>query len=97
MTKSPHQILQKPLITEKGLDARERGTMVFRVDRHANKVQIKNAVQTVFKVQVESVHTALFHGKTRRRGRTFGVRPDWKKAYIRLKPGQKMPEYVENA
>jgi large subunit ribosomal protein L23 len=96
MTKSPYQILQKPIITEKGLDVKERGTTVFRVDAHANKVEIKKAVQAVFKVKVESVHTAVFHGKTRRRGRTFGVRPDWKKAYIKLKAGQKMPEYVEN-
>jgi len=96
MTKSPYQILQKPIITEKGLDLKERGTMVFRVDPHANKVEIRKAVQAIFKVQVESVHTSVFRGKTRRRGRTFGVRPDWKKAYIKLKPGQKMPEYVES-
>jgi len=96
MTKSPYQILQKPIITEKGLDVKERGTMVFRVDPRANKVEIKKAVQVIFKVQVESVHTAVFHGKTRRRGRAFGVRPDWKKAYIKLRPGQKMPEYVED-
>ena len=96
MTKSPYQVLQKPIITEKGLDVKERGTMVFRVAARANKVEIRNAVQAIFKVQVESVHTAVYRGKTRRRGRTYGVRPDWKKAYIKLKPGQKMPEYVEN-
>jgi large subunit ribosomal protein L23 len=96
MTKNPYQVLQKPIITEKGLDVKERGTMVFRVSPHANKVEIKKAVEAIFKVKVESVHTAVFQGTTRRRGRTFGVRPDWKKAYIKLKAGQKMPEYVEN-
>ncbi len=97
MTKSPYQIIQKPIITEKGLDVKERArTLCLQVDRHANKSEIKAAVQAVFKVKVDSVHTALYHGKLRRRGRTFGYRPDWKKAYVKLKPGQKMPEYAEN-
>jgi large subunit ribosomal protein L23 len=96
MTRSPYQVLQKPIITEKGLDVKERArTLVFRVDAAANKAQIKEAVQTVFKVKVESVHTANFHGKMRRRGRMTGFRPDWKKAYVKLQPGQKMPEYAE--
>ena len=98
MTKNPYQILQKPLITEKGLDAKERHrTLVFRVAPGANKVEIKTAVEAVFKVRVDSVHTAVFQGKTRRRGRTSGTRADWKKAYVKLKAGQKMPEYAENA
>ena len=63
--------------------------MVFRVDRHANKVQIKNAVQTVFKVQVGRAY-CNFHGKTRRRGRyAFGVRPDWKKAISGSSPDRR--------
>jgi len=53
-------------------------------------------VQSVFKVKVQSVHTANFRGKMRRRGRTFGYRLDWKKAYVKLKAGEKMPEYAEN-
>jgi len=53
-------------------------------------------VQTVFKVKVDSVRTAIYHGKTRRRGRTSGSRPDWKKAFVKLKAGEKMPEYAEN-
>lgn len=97
MMKSPYQVLQKPIITEKGLDAKERRrTLVFRVHPDANKVEIKRAVQSVFKVKVQSVHTANFHGKMRRRGRTFGFRLDWKKAYVKLKAGEKMPEYGEN-
>lgn len=96
MTKSPYQILQKPIITEKSVDMKERArTLCFRVDRHATKTEIKQAVQTVFKVKIESVHVAVFRGKMRRRGRAFGYRPEWKKAYVKLKAGEKMPEYVE--
>jgi large subunit ribosomal protein L23 len=97
MTKSPYQVLQKPIITEKGLDVKERRrTLVFQVHADANKIEIKQAVQSIFKVKVESVHTANFHGKMRRRGRTFGYRLDWKKAYVKLKAGEKMPEYGES-
>ena len=98
MTKSPYQIIQKPIITEKGLDVKEKArTLVFRVHPDANKVEIKQAVQSMFKVKVESVRTANFEGKMRRRGRTFGYRLDWKKAYVKLKAGEKMPEYAETA
>ncbi len=97
MTKNPYQVLRKAIITEKGLDVKERSrTLVFQVDPHANKIEIKAAVQMAFKVKVESVHTAQFRGKLRRRGRNSGYRLDWKKAYIKLKPGEKMPEYGEN-
>ena len=97
MNKNPYKVLEKPLITEKGLDVKERNrTLVFRVAPHANKAEIRAAVKAVFKVEVDSVHTSVFHGKTRRRGQTFGQRPDWKKAYVKLKAGQKMPEYAEN-
>lgn len=94
MIKSPYQILQKPIITEKGLDVKERAhTLCFRVEVHATKSEIKTAVQQVFKVKVHSVHTAVHHGKVRRRGKTFGHRSDWKKAYVKLRAGEKMPEY----
>ena len=98
MTKSPYQILRKPIVTEKSVDVKERTrTLCFKVDSHATKTEIKEAVQTVFKVKVESVHTSNYAGKMRRRGRTVGFRPDWKKAYVKLKTGEKVPEYVENA
>lgn len=98
MTKTPYEILQKPIVTEKSLGLKERSaTLCFRVHPDASKVEIKNAVQTAFKVKVASVHTSTFAGKLRRRGRTFGFRPDWKKAYVKLKAGEKVPEYVENA
>ena len=95
--KSPYLILQKPIVTEKSLDVKERhATLCFRVDPKASKVEIKEAVQALFKVKVASVHTSGYVGKMRRRGRTFGYRPDWKKAYVKLKAGEKVPEYVES-
>ena len=95
--KSPYQIIHKPVITEKGLGAKEQqATLVFEVAPKATKTEIKEAVQQIFKVKVEMVRTANFAGKERRRGRFTGYRPDWKKAYVRLKSGEKMPEYAQN-
>ncbi len=97
MTKTPYQIIQKPIITEKSFDVKERArTLCFRVGCNATKAEIKQAVQAIFKIRVESVHTAVFRGKMRRRGQTFGYRPEWKKAYVKLKAGEKVPEYLEN-
>ena len=98
MNKSPYTILQKPVVTEKSLDVKERQrTLCFKVDSHATKNEIKEAVQAVFKVKVDSVRTASYRGKERRRGKTSGRRPDWKKAYVKLRADQKVPEYVEGA
>ena len=95
--KSAYQTIRKPVITEKGLGVKEtEGTLVFQVAVHASKNEIKRAVQSIFKVKVDSVRTATFAGKERRRGKFTGYRPDWKKAYVKLKAGEKMPEYAEN-
>jgi large subunit ribosomal protein L23 len=95
--KSAYQIIRRPVITEKGLGVKEsEATLVFEVSSKASKTEIKNAVQSIFKVKVDTVRTANFVGKERRRGKFTGYRPDWKKAYVRLKAGQKMPEYAEN-
>jgi len=95
--KSAYQTIRKPVITEKGLGVKEtEGTLVFQVAAKASKTEIKQAVQTFFKVKVDSVRTANFVGKERRRGKFTGYRPDWKKAYVKLKAGEKMPEYAEN-
>ena len=95
--KSAYQIIRRPVITEKGLNIKEaEGTLVFQVASKATKTEIKEAVQQIFKVKVDSVRTANFPGKERRRGRFVGNRPDWKKAYVRLKEGEKMPEYAQN-
>jgi len=95
--KSAYQILRKPVITEKGLAIKEnQNTLVFQVAHQATKTEIKQAVQTIFRVKVHSVRTANFPGKERRRGKFAGYRPDWKKAFVRLRQGEKMPEYAEN-
>jgi large subunit ribosomal protein L23 len=95
--KSAYQIIRKPIITEKGLGVKEtEATLVFQVAAKATKTEIKEAVQSIFKVKVDSVRTANFVGKERRRGKFTGFRPDWKKAYVRLKEGEKMPEYAQN-
>ena len=70
--------------------------LVFQVAPKATKTEIKQAVQTIFKVKVFSVRTATYPGKERRRGKFAGYRPDWKKAYVRLRAGEKMPEYAQN-
>ncbi len=97
MALSAYQIIRRPIITEKGLGVKEtQHTVVFEVAAAATKTQIKEAVQKVFKVKVTDVRTANFHGKFRRRGRAEGYRRDWKKAYVKLAPGEKMIEYAEN-
>ena len=95
--KSPYQVILQPVITEKGLGIKEtESTLVFKVAAKATKTEIKNAVQSVFKVKVDSIRTANFQGKERRRGKFAGYRPDWKKAYVKLAAGEKMPEYAQN-
>ena len=79
------EIVRNPLITEKSTIMREEtGVVVFEVDRRANKIEIKNAVEKQFSVKVAEVRVARVHGKERRQGRYSGRRPDWKKAYVRL-------------
>ncbi len=92
-----YQVIRRPIITEKGLGVKEtQHTVVFEVAADATKTEIKEAVQRVFKVKVDHVRTANFHGKFRRRGRAEGYRSDWKKAYVKLAAGEKMIEYAEN-
>jgi large subunit ribosomal protein L23 len=95
--KSAYQIIRRPVITEKGLAIKElQNTLVFQVAPKATKTEIKEAVQSIFKVKVYSVRTATYPGKERRRGKFAGYRPDWKKAYVRLRAGEKMPDYANN-
>jgi large subunit ribosomal protein L23 len=92
-----YQIIRRPVITEKGLAIKEsQNTLVFQVAQKATKTEIREAVQNIFKVKVHSIRTATYPGKERRRGKFAGYRPDWKKAYVRLKSGEKMPEYAQN-
>lgn len=91
-----YQVIRGPLVTEKGHDYKDNlRTLVFEVTRDANKTQVKSAVEKLFKVKVEEVRTANFDGKLRRRGRFAGYRPEWKKAYVKLKAGQKVPDFTE--
>ena len=91
-----YNIIKRPIVTEKGVAKKDaERTLCFEVAAGANKTQIKSAVQAVFKVKVEDVRTSTTAGKLRRRGRYAGYRSDWKKAYVRLKAGEKMPEYAE--
>jgi large subunit ribosomal protein L23 len=92
-----YTVIRRPLITEKGLGLKgTEGTLVFEVTAEATKTEVRQAVETLFKVKVSAVRTANFVGKERRRGKFSGFRPDWKKAYVRLKAGEKMPDYVNN-
>ena len=91
-----HKVLRRPLVTEKGVDKKDNErTMCFEVALEANKTQVKAAVQKLFKVKVAEVRTANMGGKLRRRGKFSGYRSDWKKAYVKLKAGEKVPEFAE--
>jgi large subunit ribosomal protein L23 len=91
-----YEIIRRPLVTEKGHDMKDNHrTLCFEVALDANKTQVKSAVEKLFKVKVAEVRTATFDGKMRRRGRFMGYRPEWKKAYVRLKDGQKVPDFAE--
>ena len=91
-----YEIIRRPLITEKAVGKKEaERTLCIEVATAANKTEIRHAVQTLFKVKVEEVRTVNQAGKMRRRGRFSGYRSDWKKAYVKLKKGEKMPEFAE--
>ncbi|MDH3522725.1 MAG: 50S ribosomal protein L23 [Acidobacteriota bacterium] len=90
------EVIRRPLITEKSTELRDENNIVaFEVDRRANKIDVKRAVEAQFKVKVAEVRVSLVHGKVRRQGRYAGRRPDWKKAYVRLAAGEKAIEFFE--
>jgi large subunit ribosomal protein L23 len=91
-------VIRRPLITEKTSILREDGrTIVFEVASAANKIEIKRAIEQLLGAKVASIRTSIAHGKVKRQGRFFGQRSDWKKAYVRLREGQKIPEFLEGA
>ncbi len=91
-------VIRRPLVTEKTTVLREDArTLVFEVAAGATKVDIKRAVETLLGSKVEGVRTAISHGKVKRQGRFVGQRSDWKKAYVRLRAGEKVPEFLEGA
>jgi large subunit ribosomal protein L23 len=96
--KSVYEVLRRPLITEKSTLLKEnQRTLGFEVHRDATKPEIKKAVETLFGVKVQDVRVANVHGKVKRQGRYVGKRPDWKKAYVVLKEGEKMVEFFDQA
>jgi large subunit ribosomal protein L23 len=91
-------VIRRPLVTEKTTLLREEGkTVVFVVARDANKIDVKRAVEKLLGAKVEGVRTANTQGKLKRQGRFVGRRSDWKKAYVTLKDGQKLPDFLEGA
>jgi large subunit ribosomal protein L23 len=91
-------VIRRPLVTEKTTVMREDGrTVVFEVARGANKVEIKRAIEKLLGAKVSEVRTALAHGKMKRQGKFQGRRSDWKKAYVTLREGEKMPDFLEGA
>jgi large subunit ribosomal protein L23 len=91
-------VIRRPLITEKTTIAREATTViVFEVAREATKIDVKRAVEKLLGAKVASERTGLMHGKVKRQGRFAGQRSDWKKAWVRLKEGEKLPEIFEGA
>ena len=91
-------VIRRPLVTEKTSILREDGrTIVFQVAADANKIEIKRAIEQLLGSKVASVRTEVGQGKVRGRVRFAGRRSDWKKAYVKLREGAKMPEFLEGA
>jgi large subunit ribosomal protein L23 len=96
--KNLYEVIRRPLITEKSNALKEsQRTLCFEVHRDATKPEIKKAVESFFNVKVAEVRVANVHGKVKRQGRYSGRRPDWKKAYVVLAPGEKMVEFFDQA
>ncbi len=93
--RNPHEILIKPIVTEKTTGLMEENKYTFKVDKKANKLEIKHAVEAIFKVDVVEVKTMNVVGKMKRMGRTMGMTPGWKKAIVTVKSGQRLPIFEE--
>ncbi|UCD71146.1 MAG: 50S ribosomal protein L23 [Syntrophobacterales bacterium] len=92
-----HDIIISPLVTEKSTTQREaQNQYSFKVNKMANKIEIKEAVERIFKVKVNEVRTTTMRGKVKRLGRRFGKRPDWKKAIVTVKEGDRI-DFFEGA
>jgi large subunit ribosomal protein L23 len=87
----PHEIIKRPLITEKTSIQKEMfNQLTFEVDRRANRIEIKKAIESAFNVRVASIKTMQIIGKKKQRGRIIGKRRDWKKAIVTLMPGERI-------
>jgi large subunit ribosomal protein L23 len=91
-------VIRRPVITEKTSIIREDDrTIVFEVAMGANKIDIRRAVEQLLGAKVHDIRTSIAHGKFKRQGRFIGQRADWKKAYVTLREGEKIPEFLEGA
>ena len=92
--KNPREIIIAPLFSEKTSVLKEiKNVYTFEVSMNANKIEIKNAIEKIFEVDVESVNTIKYAGKPKRHGRWTGFRPDWKKAMVTIKAGQSIADF----
>lgn len=91
-----HDIIRRPIITEKSMDQTADKKYTFEVAKNANKIEIKKAVEEIFKVEVEKVTTINYKGKPKRQGMFVGKRADWKKAVVKLTPSSKTIELFES-
>ena len=91
-----YDIIKRPIITEQSMDQTADRKYTFEVAKNANKIEIKKAVEEIFKVEVEKVTTMNYDGKPKRQGVFAGKRADWKKAVVKLKAGSKTIELFEN-
>ncbi len=90
-----YQVIKRPLVTEKSTKQKEQANqLAFEVDRRANKILVRNAIESIFNVKVVSVRVMNVKGKERRVGKNVGRKPDWKKAIVRLAPGENI-EFLE--
>lgn len=93
--RNPHEVLIRPIVTERSTGLMEENKYTFKVDKNANKIEIKYAVETLFKVNVTDVKTMNVKGKLKRQGRTQGFTPSWKKAIVTVQAGQRLPIFEE--
>ena len=93
--RNPHEVLIKPVVSEKSTDLMAQNKYTFQVDPQAIKIEIKHAVETIFKVDVTEVRTMNVNGKLKRQGRFTGYTPNWKKAVVTIKEGQRIPIFEE--
>ena len=96
MAKTAYDIIRKPIITEKSMNATAEKKYTFKVDVNANKVEIKKAIEEIFGVKVEKVNTINVLGKFKRMGVHVGKRADWKKAIVKLTDDSKTIEFFES-
>lgn len=93
--RNPHDIIRKPVVTEKSMEDMSQGKYTFVVDKKSNKTEIKNALEKIFDIKIKKVNTMNMQGKTKRMGATSGKRPSWKKAIVTLAEDSKTIEFFE--